>query len=231
MTDFNYYSDDYKKLVEESISFINQKPDFFIKAKAEHIHDITFKHFSHNNVSLLDVGCGPGITDTFLKSHYENLTGIDISSGCIEQAKKNNPRFNYVTYDGDNFPFSDETFEVVFAVCVFHHVKPQNWPRLLSEMKRVTKKGGLTLIFEHNPLNPLTRKAVRDCTFDADAILLPMSTVKGLFRQVGFKTLFSKYILFFPFSNSFTRWIEARLAKLFLGAQFYVGGERAIEEP
>ena len=34
------------------------------------------------------------------------------------------------------------------------------------------KNDGQLIIFEHNPLNPITRKIVKECEYDEDAILL-----------------------------------------------------------
>lgn len=226
MADFDAYSEEYKGLVEQSISFINQKADFFIESKAILIHEAIKNHFLDDAISILDVGCGTGITDSFLGNYYKNINGIDVSEKSVQLAKKNNPGFIYTSYDGLRLPYKDNEFDVVFAICVFHHVNPLNWQVLLDEMKRVTKKDGLTFVFEHNPLNPLTRKAVRDCSFDHDAILLPMKTLKDLFRKSGFSKLKSNYIIFFPFSNRFVKWIEAKLFWCLMGAQYFVMGKK-----
>jgi hypothetical protein len=34
------------------------------------------------------------------------------------------------------------------------------------------KEDGHFIIFEHNPINPVTRHLVKNCPFDADAVLL-----------------------------------------------------------
>ena len=40
------------------------------------------------------------------------------------------------------------------------------------ELKRVLRAGGACVIFEHNPLNPLTVQAVNTCPFDENAVLI-----------------------------------------------------------
>ena len=52
-------------------------------------------------------------------------------------------------------------------------------------MARVLRPGGIAAIFEHNPLNPLTRRVVSNCVFDEDAVLLRRRRARGLLRQAG----------------------------------------------
>ena len=92
------------------------------------------------------------------------LAGVDPSEAMIEAARKANPEADYRVADGTELPFEDGSFDLAFAVCVLHHVAPPDRPAFVAELARVTRPGGLTVVFEHNPLNPLTRLAVRRCT-------------------------------------------------------------------
>ena len=53
-----------------------------------------------------------------------------------------------------------------------HHIKKKDRRRILRELFRVLKPSGRLVIFEHNTLNPVTRKLVNECPFDVDAILI-----------------------------------------------------------
>jgi hypothetical protein len=97
-------------------------------------------------------------------------------------------------------------------------------------MKTVLEKlrpGGRVFIFEHNPLNPLTRRAVALCAFDDDADLLFPWQAKRLLRDAGFTNVKLDYIVFFPRQLAFLRGLEPRLGWLPGGAQLLVSGERA----
>jgi ubiquinone/menaquinone biosynthesis C-methylase UbiE len=84
------------------------------------------------------------------------LTGIDVASTVVEEARAANPGVTYHDYDGDRLPYPDQSFDAAYTIAVMHHVPPPQWPAFLQEMRRVVRPGGLIVIFEHNPINPLT---------------------------------------------------------------------------
>jgi hypothetical protein len=88
--------------------------------------------------------------------------------------------------------------------------------------------GGRLFVFEHNPYNPLTRRAVRDCPFDDDAILLPPGEVRGLLQRAALAGVRQDFVLFFPRSLARLRPLEPWLRWCPLGAQtLTVGAARA----
>jgi hypothetical protein len=107
---------------------------------------------------------------------------------------------------------------------VFHHIPPGERACWVSELRRVIRPGGALFVFEHNPLNPLTRKVVNDCPFDEDAILLPRRETTTLLRDAGFEDVAADYIVFFPQALAVLRPLERRLAWLPAGAQYAVHG-------
>ena len=222
---FDDYVDTYEKEIQSSIDFIGQDHDFFVSVKADIIKDLAKRHFDEpHKLKVLDIGCGIGLIDHYLKNYFENIFGIDLEEGVIEKAQKYNPSVNYIVYDGKTLPFEDNSTDVVFTVNVMHHIPPELQEHCLAEIYRVTQKGGLVIVMEHNPLNPLTRKAVSNCEFDRDAILIHKNEMKNLFSSCGLKDIRSSYILFFPFSKSFFRKIEKLIEWVPLGAQYYVYG-------
>ena len=93
-------------------------------------------------------------------------------------------------------------------------------------MARVLRPGGLALILEHNPWNPLTRLAVARCPFDDDAILLGPSEATRHLSGAGLVREEKRYILFFPFDARIFRRVESGLGALPLGAQYYVASRK-----
>jgi ubiquinone/menaquinone biosynthesis C-methylase UbiE len=224
---FDDYVQTYKKEVQDSIDFIGQDADFFIELKAKVLIKIAEKNFdSLNNIKVLDIGCGVGLTDRHLTSEIKNLYGVDVSSGAVENANKRNPNVKYTDYEGERLPFEDNFFDLAFAINVMHHVEPAKWENFVSEMKRVIKPGGIMVVFEHNPLNPLTRRAVNHCEFDRDAVLLGSGKLKSLFDTADVKISESGYIIFFPFKSKFFRSVENVLGWLPFGAQHFIVGKK-----
>ena len=82
-------------------------------------------------------------------------------------------------------------------------------------------------IYEHNPINPLTRLAVSRCEFDEGVELLGRSETEAMLRAAGLVPAESRYIVFFPWRGRAFRAIERVLARLPLGAQYVVAGVRA----
>jgi SAM-dependent methyltransferase len=219
---FDPYADRYEELVERSIGFSGQEQDFFLQAKARSLLDVVRRRLAHpGSVRALDVGCGGGLIDRHLGA-LGSLTGIDPSEPMIEAARTANPKVDYRVADGTQLPFEDGSFDLAFAVCVLHHVPPPDRPVFVAELARVTRPGGLAVVLEHNPLNPLTRLAVSRCEFDDDAILLGRRETRGRLRAVGLEPVEQRYIIFFPWRSAVLGRAERALAPVPLGAQYYV---------
>jgi SAM-dependent methyltransferase len=225
---FDGYTDTYRDAVEESIAFAGGDAARYVGAKARLLVELAGRHLgAPGELAALDVGCGPGETDTFLEGAFGSLHGVDASAPMAERAAERNPWASYSSYEaGDPLPFRDRDFDLSFAICVFHHVPPAERAGLLGQMRRVTRPGGLVAIFEHNPWNPLTRKAVRDCPFDEDAQLLSRPQAARLIREAGLRSVDSRFIIFFPRHGERRERVERRLGWLPLGAQYYLAGRR-----
>jgi SAM-dependent methyltransferase len=153
--------------------------------------------------------------------HPVGLAGVDISPQMVEAARERNPWAQYRHVGAEEpLPYEPATFDVSFAVCVLHHVRPDRRPALVAEMARVTKPGGVVAVFEHNPWNPLTRRAVAGCEFDEDAVLLTRREAQRQLAGAGLREVEGHYILFFTRDSAPLRWIERRLRKVPLGAQY-----------
>jgi SAM-dependent methyltransferase len=152
---------------------------------------------------------------------------VDVAPTMLERARALNPWAQYRDFaEGSPIPFADETFDVCFAVCVLHHVSREQRVGLVGEMSRVCRRGGLVALFEHNPLNPLTRRAVSGCQFDRDAELLSRREALRLLRAAGLPRPEGRYIVFFPRDAGLLRAVERRLGWLPLGAQYAAFAQR-----
>ena len=224
---FDEYGETYDDAMKKSIGFMGQNHDYYTVAKVDRILDVIQRHLGDpRHQRVLDVGCGVGKTDRLLAPHLGSLTGVDVSSASVDRARRDNPQVRYEAYDGRILPFQNESFDVAFVICVLHHVLPKDRIPLLTEMKRVLKPGGLLLVFEHNPFNPLTQLAVARCAFDRDAQLLTRRLSFRLLNESGLSVVEKRYILFSPFKFKGSNWIEQQFQQIPLGAQYYVAGQK-----
>ncbi|MGN0740550.1 MAG: class I SAM-dependent methyltransferase [Treponema sp.] len=182
--DFDTFADDYRNIHTKNVQGMSgADSDYFSEYKiceiAQHLQ----------GKKILDFGCGDGNSARFIGKHIKNYEyyGIDISQKSIEKAAlRSIPNTTFCFYDGSHIPFEDCTFDIVFVSCVFHHINQSEHLNVLKEIHRVLKKGGKLFVFEHNPNNPLTLKAVHDCPFDEGVKLIHASKMKRSFQNSGF---------------------------------------------
>jgi SAM-dependent methyltransferase len=222
---FDSYDERYDDVVGKAIGFMGQPHDYYTQGKVACILDVLKRRFGDTKkLQVLDVGCGVGKTDGFLCPGIGKLSGVDISSASIERARRENPMVHYEVYDGNMLPFADEMFDAAFLICVLHHVLPAERATLLLDVRRILKPGGVVLIFEHNPFNPLTRLAVSRCEFDCDAQLLSRRLSVRLLEEIEVPVVERRYILVSPFNFKGSGRIEYQFRGIPLGAQYYVAG-------
>jgi SAM-dependent methyltransferase len=223
--DFNEAKDHYRESIERTIGFAGKGLDFFTEVKAEYLRKVVARRLGEAKAPrMLDVGCGHGLIHPYLRSFGYDLVGAEVAVEVLALARLANPDVPYVGYDGSTLPFSSGSFDLTLAVCVMHHVPPAHWHGFLREMRRVLRPGGLAVVFEHNPINPLTRYVVASNAIDADATLLSARTLRGLMRETGFHAPQTRNILFTPFAHPGFRWLDNRLGWIPFGAQYYAVG-------
>lgn len=223
---FDGISENYVDQIEQSIKFIGQDHAFFTQAKFDVFNKI-LRNEEFSDPKLLDVGCGVGEFDNILTRSNYNITGVDISNKSLDVARKLNPNVVYIEYDGLKLPFNDCEFDIAISICVMHHVNPDEWQNFIDEIYRVLKPGGIILIVEHNPHNPLTVKVVNSCPMDADATLLTSRNVQNLMVSGGLSDIKTHFFLFFPFRGQLFRLLDWSLRILPFGAQYVTYGKKA----
>lgn len=104
-------------------------------------------------VRALDVGVGTGRLAERLKAHGWQITGMDLAYAMLQVMQ----RRGGIAIQGNSgcLPFHDETFDVVYCIAMLHHVAESDAVRAtVREMVRVTRRGGVTIYWDHNPYNP-----------------------------------------------------------------------------
>jgi SAM-dependent methyltransferase len=227
--EFDKFADEYRDLHAANIRLSGEDPEYFAEYK---IADIAAELARERVLArtALDFGAGVGYSVPFFARHLPaaRVTCLDVSRKSLELgAARHGAAAEFRHFDGRRIPHADGTFDVALASCVFHHIPHDEHVALLAEIRRVLVPGGRLFVFEHNPLNPLTRHAVNTCVFDEHARLVLAPTMRRRIGDAGFAAAAVRYRIFFPHALRGLRPLEARLTWLPLGAQYYVAARKA----
>ncbi len=223
MSNFDDHASGYRDEVNDSVAFGGREVDFYAERKASTLLRAVGRLAGEpTSLTFLDVGCGVGVTDGFLADRVRDLHGVDVASEAVERAAVTNPQVTYAAYDGQNLPYEASRFDVAFAICVLHHVDPEARLDFHRELRRVVRPGGLVVLFEHNPLNPLTRVAVSRCEFDEGVVLAGRRDLRDLARRAGLDPVEHRYMLFHPVGGVVGDVTDRLLGRLPVGAQHYL---------
>tara|TARA_Y100000739_G_C20609646_1_gene467771 strand:- start:342 stop:1328 length:987 start_codon:yes stop_codon:yes gene_type:complete len=130
-----------------------------------------------HEISILEIGCGPGYMSLELARSGLNVTGIDISQECIKIAneysekdpfKEKRGNLNYFCSDFlSNETFPEKKFDLVFTLGALHHFRDQ---KTISErINTILKEDGLVMV--HEPVRDKITKLVAAISFLIRSIL------------------------------------------------------------
>jgi SAM-dependent methyltransferase len=97
--------------------------------------------------TVLDVGCGVGVTACFLAKRYNaRVTGVDIRTKMVERSDERSrrvkvaDRVEFWVADAQDLPFEDGQFDIVITESVTSF--PEDQQRAVNEYARVVRSGG-----------------------------------------------------------------------------------------
>jgi SAM-dependent methyltransferase len=219
--EFDRYANDYHSLHSQNIKASGEEPEFFARYKAQDAARITGAALAVP--AILDFGTGIGNAVPFLHESFKDcrIVGLDVSQRSLEVgAERFGTLAEFRHLEGTRIPAEDGEFGMAFAACVFHHIDHAEHVEKLAELRRVLAPGAWLILHEHNPWNPLTVRAVRDCPFDENAHLIAAPTMRRRALAAGFASARIHYRVFFPAALAKLRPLERALTWLPLGAQY-----------
>lgn len=99
---------------------------------------------------ILDLGCGWGRVLKPVRTITQNAVGLDISFQMLNLAKTHLAHHNLPTPlvrgDGTSLPFKDNSFSKVYSLLVLQHLSKENGKKVIQEIHRVLKPGGVAFI-------------------------------------------------------------------------------------
>jgi SAM-dependent methyltransferase len=192
-----YAADGYSQLLNDPIRRnFAPRPEFFHERKLALLRNFCQRRgLQTENLHWLDVGCGEGDLLRAGKPYFQRIAGCDVSAGMIGHSEGFDARLQESL---ERIPFASASFDLVTAVCVYHHVGLAHRQGLTTDILRVLKPKGIFCIIEHNPFNPIAQLIVRRCPLDLHARLLTPMTAKRLVKEAGMKVLETEYFLYLP---------------------------------
>ncbi len=104
------------------------------------------------NRDVLDLGIGAGRTTGFIAPHAASYLGLDYSAAAIEFARQRYPQWQFRVGDARAMPdLADESFDfIIFSFNGIDYVDHNDRMRILREVARLLKRGGLFVFSSHN---------------------------------------------------------------------------------
>ena len=218
---FDDYLEDYDQLLNCNLKhhagFFDEDSRYFAEHKIRIVKEMT----NFEPKRILEYGCGIGKNIEYLLKYFADteVYGMDIARKCLEHAALKYPFAKFGLCDEFN---GAQKFDIIIASGVFHHINPEQREATVKKISALLADRGLVYIFEHNPYNPITRRLVNQCPYDADAKLLKMAETIHLFAHNGFEVDKKQYIIFFPKIFNFLRPLESKICFVPLGGQYFV---------
>lgn len=101
---------------------------------------------------VLEVGCGSGFAVQLFVEAGANVTAIDLTEWAVETTRARLRAFgleaDVAQADGEQLPFADGAFDLVFSWGVIHH--SGDMERALDELVRVCRPGGRVVIMVYH---------------------------------------------------------------------------------
>jgi len=107
------------------------------------------------NQRILDLGCGNGRSTYLISTLNKNIVavGCDISYRFLSSlGQGKGDAAKYCTADASKLPFADQSMDIVSCFQLIEHISEPD--KVISEMIRVVKKGGLIIILSPNLFSP-----------------------------------------------------------------------------
>ncbi|MBI2775492.1 class I SAM-dependent methyltransferase [Candidatus Dependentiae bacterium] len=219
--EFDQFAHNYRENLDKSLSLSGESSAYFAELKARKLAE-WFPHLATKKISILDFGCGDGMMAGFLPRYFANaqIHGADPSPKSIEIAQKNYPEFNFLinSETTTSLDYSDDRFDIVYSAGTFHHIPFEMHQGYINEIYRILKPDGIFILFELNPLNPLTMRTFKNNPIDKNAKMLTPWYSYRLLKKYGKAHI--NFYCFFPRMLARLRFSEKFLTKLPLGALY-----------
>lgn len=103
---------------------------------------IQIRRIAKPPATVLESGCGSGLTSILLASMGYTVTAIDVNSNLIQRLKRYEvafPNISCLQMDIFQTDFPDKRFDIIFSQGVLEHYSDKDIVRALAEQKRIAR--------------------------------------------------------------------------------------------
>lgn len=150
---------------------------------------------------ILEAGCGYGRDcGVFCEKGYD-VTGIDLSQGMLDVAKKNVANVEFIKMSVRDLRFEDYTFDGIWCNAVLLHLSKKDTQKAIEELARVLKNQGIMYVSVRKGEN---KELVKEGPEDTPRYFTYFSEdeIEKYFRECGFEIIdrdfFNKRKVFGP---------------------------------
>jgi SAM-dependent methyltransferase len=217
---FDRYASDYDAALARGIALSGEEKEYFARGRTACVAEWV-RQLGRPIETVLDFGCGTGTSVPLLLEALRprRVVGVDPSVESIGIARTRYGGGCCEFYTNEEYR-PDGRIDLAFCNGVFHHIAPAERSTALRYVHAVLAPGGIFAFWENNPLNPGTRYVMSRIPFDHDAVRMRAGQARVLLRQGGFTVLRTEFLFVFPRLLKALRWMEPRLSRFPLGAQY-----------
>ena len=166
--------------------------------------------------TAVDFGCGTGAFTEKLIKFGLNISGVDISPGGIEYARKKYPNSKFIVGDCEKTNLKSNSIDIVILSGILHHF--QDFSTIVKEAYRVLRNKGRVFSYDPNKKNPIMwlyrdKKSPFHSTKGKteNERLLTAEEIYKVFRKAGFHDIVTHAV-----SDIGFKYVESDMAKLVL---------------
>jgi demethylmenaquinone methyltransferase/2-methoxy-6-polyprenyl-1,4-benzoquinol methylase len=151
---------------------------------------------------ILDVATGTGKQAFAFAKKGFSVTGIDLSEDMLNIARKNNKFSNVKLEMGDaaSMAFPENRFDVASVSFALHDMPPSVGEKVLEEMVRVTRPGGIITVVDYDlPENRLIKNIAYMMIKSYESKYYPLfikNDLPGLIKRAGIKIEKERKVMF-----------------------------------
>jgi len=193
-----------------------------------------FEFNKYPGQKVLEVGCGLGTEIIQYAKYKSHVTGVDLTENAIKKTAERFKMYNlkgvFQTENAENLSFSDNVFDLVLSVGVFHHTP--NTRKCVDEAVRVLKPGKKAIILLYSKglwysiiilknyilQGQMFKMSLQKC-LNKNSEYFGNSPLTKFYSKRGIKQLFKGYDIVFLkkycLGPKFTKWFPRSINRFF----------------